>query len=183
VQNVRLRLDHDREAAQPGTPAQLEILLIEEKLLRESAELVKELRADRQRGAARVGDLARLGQLVRRILVAAGPGEAGHVQNIAARVEELGPPEQAQTGLRDAGGAILEPSRERSDRTRLRDRIGIQEDEHVGVCRSRAAVAAGAEAVVPSCLEDAHAVAPLGILDLPTSRAVVHNDDVDAVVA
>ena len=104
-------------------------------------------------------------------------------RSVAARIEELGLPEQAQTGLRDAGTTILEPSCERRDRTRLGDRIGIEKDQHAGVCRSRAAVAACAEAVVPSRLDDAHTIALPGVFDLRPARTVVHDDDVDVIVA
>src|SRR5439155_2137362 len=76
VQHVRPRLDDDPQVAQPDAPAELEILLVEEELLREPAELAKELGADRERGAARGGDLAELGERVRRLAVATGPGEA-----------------------------------------------------------------------------------------------------------
>src|SRR5438874_581215 len=174
--------EHPR-VEEPDAPAELEILLVEEELLREPAELAKELGADRERGAARGGDLAELGERVRRLAVAAGPGEAAEVHDVTARVQELGLCEQAQARLCDADTGVLEPSRERGDRAGLRDRVRVQEDERLGVRRRGAAVAAGAEAAVLSRVDHVDAFASPRILDLGPRPAVVHDDDFDAVGA
>src|SRR3989442_14577018 len=176
-------MDEDLQAAQSRAPAELEILLVENQLLGEAAELTEEIRADRECRAARIRDLARLDDPVCRIAVAAGPGEAAHVHDVAARVEEIWALEQAQPRLHDADTGIFEAARERGDSAVLRDRVGIQEAEHTGVGRGSTGVAARAEAVVIPRLEEPNALAPRSILDLRAAVAVVHDDDVDIVAA
>ena len=97
-----------RTAAEPRAPAQLEILLVEEELLREAAELAEEIGADRERRPARVRDVADGGDRVDRVAVAARPGEPAHVHDVAARVQRVRRGEQARAA----------PARRRSTRPR-----------------------------------------------------------------
>jgi hypothetical protein len=71
---------------------------------------------------------------------------------------------------------VLEDARERRDRARTGDRIRVEKDEDVAACLARAAVAAGAEAVVPRRVYNARALGRS--LDLGPAAAVVDDDDV-----
>src|SRR5438128_3251755 len=115
----------------PRAPGELEILLIEKELLGETAELAEHVGADRAGGAACIGDPLRLNERVGRIAVPAGPRQPADVDDVAARVEDLWPLEQTKAGLDDADIRLFEGPRERIDRTRLHDRVRVDEDEHL----------------------------------------------------
>src|SRR5712691_10391004 len=102
-------------------PGELQVLLVEEELLREAAEVAKDVAAGREGGAARVRDLARLRQGVGGVAIAAGPGEPAHMHDVATRVQALRILQQAEPRLHDADVRLLERTRERRDGARLDD--------------------------------------------------------------
>src|SRR5436190_2471498 len=178
VEHVGSRLDDDAKPALARAPAELQVLLVKEKLLREAPELAEERRSDRQPRAARVTDVAHAVDARHRVLVAAGPGEAADVHDVAARVQQSRPLEQREARLSDADRLVVQPRRESLDRTGLHHGIRVEEDEHVCVGGSRPPVATGSEAVVRGAQ---HAYPSLGVRDLGTRRAVVDDDHVLAL--
>ena len=93
VIDVRLGRDDDAQATKPCSPRQLEVLLVHEELRGETAQLPKELRANGERCAARIGNVVELRQTLGGLLIAASPRKPGQVHDVAARVEQLRPVE------------------------------------------------------------------------------------------
>src|ERR1700704_3568092 len=114
-------------------PGELEVLLVEKELFGEAAEFAEDVATDRQGRAARVGDVLRIRELVGRIAVAAGPREPAYVHDVAARVQELGLLQEADSGLHDADVRVFEGTRQCSEGTRSHDRIRVEEDDDLRV--------------------------------------------------
>lgn len=155
-------------------PGELEVLLVQKKLFREPAELAKHIASNREGRATCVGDLLRVGKAFGEIAVATGPGQAADMHNVAARIQELGLVEEAESCLHDTDIRILECTRQRRDSSRLHNRVRVEEDEDVCVNLARTPVASGTEAAIVGL---DHARSTDRILDLRAVRAVVHDDD------
>ena len=178
VVDVRARRDDDAKAVQVCPPAELEVLLVHEQLLRELSELAEQLGADRHCRARRIGHVANLADPVRRLPVCARPRNPGEVEDVAAGVEQVGPVQEAQARHRDPDGAIVERAGEVCESAGRDDRVRVEERQHVARRVRGAEVAARGEADVGAGghQPDAGSRPELGRL-----VAVVHDDDLGAL--
>src|ERR671924_14215 len=121
-------------------PAQLDVLLVHEQLAGEAAELAERLAAYRKRRPACCGDVLEGRDVLRRLAEATRPGEAAHVDDGAARVEQLLPVEQTQPRHRDSDPRLRERFGEAPEGARDDHRVRVEKNEHVPTGLARAAV-------------------------------------------
>jgi hypothetical protein len=79
VEDVRGGVDDDAQPCEPRLPAEQEVLLVHEQLVREASELAERVGAHRQRRPARGRDVVDFVDALGRLTVAAGPGKTAHV--------------------------------------------------------------------------------------------------------
>ena len=93
------------------------------------------------------------------------------MEDVAARVQAIGPVEQPEPRLHRADPVVVERGGERADRAGTHDGVRVEEDDDVGAEPLDAPVAAGAEAEVLARLDEHDAVA------VERERAAVVHDD------
>ena len=151
--DVRSGIDHHAQTAQVGAPAQLRIFEIHEQLVREASELAEQVSPYPHRRAARSSDVLQFAQRLRRLAVTAGPRQPAHVEDGAARVEQLRSVEQAQPRHRDSDRRVLQGVCQPIQGARIDNRVGVEKDEHVAARLGGATVAAARVAKVAAGLD------------------------------
>ncbi len=180
VVDVRGRAVDDASARHLRAPAELDVLLVEEELVVEAAELVEDIGAQRHRSAARSSHVGQSHRAFGRGSVAARPAEAADVDHRAGGVEELRLVEEAQARGDDPDLGIAERLDESTERSGLDHRVRVEEDERLAARHLRTEVAAAGEAEVLGRRDDRDAAGRSNGLELLAAAAVVDDDHLPA---
>ena len=179
VVDVGVRGADDAAPGHLHAPAKLDVLLIEEELVVEAAELVEGGGAECHRCATRCGDVGLLGvrvDSVGRGAVLAGPAEPADMDDGPGGVQMLRIVEEAQSGSDDANLVVLEGLDHPPEGARCDDGVGIEEDEGLAVRDLCAEIAAAPEAEVRRRADEGDATGGGNGLELFSAGSVVDDD-------